>query len=236
MTRRTPSAAEGLLAVALAAVAIVALAHGGSGPTPPARRLALGFAMHPWGPASLSNIAKLDAARAAGAEVVRLDFGWAPFEAAGKGRYDMTYLTNPTTGIDRVVDGAAARGMKVVLTVFTTPCWASSMANKNCSGDWGEDGSGVHYHLPADASDMADVINLLAARYRARSQATRSGTSPTTPTTRGLVRARTRSRATRRFCVASIATRDRRGASPRSSAALSPPRTMARRRACTPSA
>lgn len=121
-----------------------------------------GFQLHMWGPGTTTG--KLDALSAAGANVLRVDFGWSNLEAAGKGQYDVTYLQQ----FDELVNGAAARGIQVVITIWQSPCWASSLAAKNCAGPWWTDGSDVQYYLPHNPADMADAIRFLQRRWGAK--------------------------------------------------------------------
>ncbi|HVE68775.1 MAG TPA: cellulase family glycosylhydrolase [Solirubrobacteraceae bacterium] len=59
----------------------------------------------------------LDAMRAMGARWLRLDINWAQIQDRGPDVYDWTI-------IDRVVQGATARGMRVLGTLNYTPTWA----------------------------------------------------------------------------------------------------------------
>jgi hypothetical protein len=108
---------------------------------------------------------QLDAAAGAGARLVRVDVGWASLEPAGKGRWSAWELSR----LDHVVAAAARRGLRLLLTLWETPCWASSAPEslrQGCAGAWWE--RGVQRHAPADARDYADALAFLAARYRGR--------------------------------------------------------------------
>ncbi|HET7653689.1 MAG TPA: cellulase family glycosylhydrolase, partial [Acidimicrobiales bacterium] len=68
-----------------------------------------------WG--SNTDVARdLDAAAATGAKLLRFDFDWQSAEPS-KGSYNWSY-------IDRVVNGAKARGLSVLGTIAYTPAWA----------------------------------------------------------------------------------------------------------------
>ncbi len=60
---------------------------------------------------------QLDALADLGVEWVRVDANWFQLEPAA-GRYDWGYM-------DRVVDGASARGLKVMMTLSYAPAWAT---------------------------------------------------------------------------------------------------------------
>ncbi len=108
---------------------------------------------------------ELDLARDANANVVRVDVGWASLEDEAKGKWNSWYLPR----LDRLVNGAAARGMRVLPTVWGTPCWASSApatVKAGCANpDWW--GVGVQYP-PTRSSDYADIMRFVAARYGAK--------------------------------------------------------------------
>src|SRR4051794_26384607 len=64
--------------------------------------------------------ADLDAEVAAGASWVRVDLAWSYVEST-KGTYRWT-------SVDNVVNGATARGLKVLLTLAYAPSWATGCA------------------------------------------------------------------------------------------------------------
>lgn len=108
---------------------------------------------------------QLDLARDAGAGMVRVDLGWASLEEKGKGQINNWYLGK----IDHVVDQAQARGLKVLFTVWETPCWASSAPEsikQGCTGAWWD--RGVQRYAPNRASDYGDALAFLIRRYRNR--------------------------------------------------------------------
>jgi hypothetical protein len=105
---------------------------------------------------------ELDLAQQTGANVVRVDVAWGSLEDQGKGRFSPWYSAK----LDRFVAGAAARGMKVIAGLGTTPCWASSAPDtikQNCQGDWW--GRGVAAYAPSNPADYADIARWVTSRY-----------------------------------------------------------------------
>jgi hypothetical protein len=108
---------------------------------------------------------QLDQAKQAGAGMVRVDLGWASLEVDGKGRYSAWYLAK----IDHVVKQAEERGIKVLFTLWETPCWASTAPDtlkQGCAGAWWD--RDVQRYPPANASDYADALAYLTKRYGRR--------------------------------------------------------------------
>lgn len=89
---------------------------------------------------------ELDALQSAGANVLRVDVGWATLETA-KGHHDATYLAK----LDALVSGAQARGIKVIATLWQTPRWASS------AGAWNDP--------PSNPADYGAFARFITARY-----------------------------------------------------------------------
>lgn len=109
---------------------------------------------------------QLDTAVNLGASHVRVDVSWAILEQDGKRRYSSWLLSR----LDHVVSAANSRGLRLVLMLLWSPCWASSAPDsvkQGCSGLWWERGE-VHSYPPAEASHYADAIGYLASRYRGR--------------------------------------------------------------------
>ena len=94
---------------------------------------------------------QLDLARGMGAQMVRVDAGWATAEWAGKGQWSSSYLAK----LDSLVSATQARGMRLLLVWWRSPPWATSVA-------------GVHNAPPVRPRDYADSIATIAARYRDR--------------------------------------------------------------------
>jgi hypothetical protein len=108
---------------------------------------------------------QLDRAKAAGAGMLRVDVGWASLESAGRGNYSSWYLDK----LDRVVAGAERRGLRLLLTFWETPCWASTAPaelKQGCEGAWWE--RGVQRYPPANPQDYADALEWVVRRYGGR--------------------------------------------------------------------
>jgi polysaccharide biosynthesis protein PslG len=98
------------------------------------------------GGSSSDMIRELNALQHAGANVLRVDVGWASLETA-KRRYDAGYLTK----LDALVRGAKARRIKVIATLWWTPRWASA------GGAWND--------APSNPADYGDFARFITARY-----------------------------------------------------------------------
>jgi len=100
-----------------------------------------------WSSVSTTEMGReLDALQSAGANVVRVDVGWATLETA-KGRYDATYLAK----LDAFMAGAKARGLAAIATLWFTPRWASA------GGAWNDP--------PANPADYGAFARFITARY-----------------------------------------------------------------------
>jgi hypothetical protein len=149
-------------AVALA-VLIACLAPASAGASVPALR---GAATHPlWDEVTRADFdQELDLVQEAGANEVRADIGWATLERASKGSYDTAYVAKA----DQFFADAHARGIKVVVTLWQTPCWASSAPDgvkQGCAGAWWD--RGVDKYPPTDPADFADAAAYIADRWGA---------------------------------------------------------------------
>jgi len=158
LPRRFRSILTGALATATLAGAAVA---------EPASAAQAGMQLHVlWGGVDAAEMElQLDQAAAANAKVIRVDVGWSSLEGAGKGEWSDYHLGR----LDAVVDGAAERGIKPLLTLAESPCWASSAPaslKDGCSGR--PDLRGVTKYLPTDASDYGDALAFVAKRYGTR--------------------------------------------------------------------
>lgn len=123
-----------------------------------------GFHLHSlwWESTGADMDRELDLVERAGANAVRVDVGWSSLEQGGKGTRTGWYLGK----LDRFVAGAKARGLRVIATVGTTPCWASSAPEslkQGCEGEWWA--RGVDRYPPANPGDYADIVAWIAARY-----------------------------------------------------------------------
>jgi hypothetical protein len=101
----------------------------------------------------------LDRAKAAGAKLIRIHIVWSSLEPK-QGQQDENYLA----AADRLIDGASDRGIRTLLLVAGTPCWASSAPDKNCDAPNANESDATRYP-PADPADFVNVSTFLAARY-----------------------------------------------------------------------
>lgn len=133
---------------------------------PPAAALEhRGAQVHPWfsGRSAADNVRELDALAAAGADTARMDLPWSSVEPRGPGLHDTAFLAR----VDAYVEAAAARGIRPVLNLHSTPCWASSAPGKlrrSCRGGFGD----ASFHAPSSPGDLERVSAFLAARYASR--------------------------------------------------------------------
>ncbi|MGO9319763.1 MAG: glycosyl hydrolase [Solirubrobacteraceae bacterium] len=102
-------------------------------------------------------------ARALHATVVRTELPWSAFEPQ---RGQIAASTQAYA--DRLVSDAASDGIRVIMVVDSTPCWASSapaplLASCNPLGE-----SAAKSWPPADPADYAAFVAYLAGRYGAR--------------------------------------------------------------------
>jgi hypothetical protein len=105
---------------------------------------------------------QLDEMKAAGVAITRADVGWSSIEHERKGDVNHWYLDR----LDHLVAGANARGIKLLLMFFRTPCWASTAPEslkQGCQGKYWD--RGVDYYPPRHASDYAEALAFLVKRY-----------------------------------------------------------------------
>lgn len=113
-----------------------------------------------WSSVSASEMTReLNALQEAGADVMRVDVGWATLETA-KGHYDSAYLAK----LDSLVSGADERGIKIVATLWQTPSWASA------GGNWNE--------APLNPSDYGAFARFITARYGTKLAAVEAWNEP----------------------------------------------------------
>jgi hypothetical protein len=106
----------------------------------------------------------LDVAKATHAKVVRVEVVWSELEPSAAGQRDAAQLA----AIDRVVDGAAARGMKTLMMIDSTPCWASSAPEKGSCEPGAERTAKALRYPPANPQRYVEISTFLAARYAAK--------------------------------------------------------------------
>jgi polysaccharide biosynthesis protein PslG len=154
---RARTAALGvLLAVCAMLLAAAEPAH--------ARPALRGMQLHSlwWGTTDAEMDRELDLAAGAHSTVVRVDVAWGSLEPDAKGELSASY----TARIDRFVAGAQARGMKVIATLWGSPCWASTAPDslkQDCAAGWW--GRGVASYPPANPADYADAAGWMTERY-----------------------------------------------------------------------
>lgn len=112
---------------------------------------------------SAESTRTLDDAKAVHAKTIRLEVLWSQLEPKAAGRRDPAVLAS----IDRFVNGAAQRGMKTLLMIDSTPCWASSAPTAGrCSAANPNTGDVTRYQpTAAGIAAYADVAKFLVARY-----------------------------------------------------------------------
>lgn len=138
-----------------------------------------GFQLHSlWYERSMPEMQReLDLVAETGANTVRVDVGWSSLESGGKGQLTGWYLDK----LDSFMEGASARGLKVIATVAETPCWASSAPEtlkQSCAGAWWS--RGVQLYPPRDYGDYAEAVKFIVARYSGRLAALEVWNEPNT--------------------------------------------------------
>jgi polysaccharide biosynthesis protein PslG len=94
------------------------------------------------------------------ARVVRVDFPWSLFEPNGP-----TLDPNVLARADRLLADTSAAGIKVVATVASTPCWASSAPPADRTGCASGNSDGAGSWPPTSPATYAAFLNALVARY-----------------------------------------------------------------------
>jgi hypothetical protein len=107
---------------------------------------------------------QLAAAQAAHAKGLRLEIDWSDLEPRRPGVYDPAVLA----GLDRMVDGAAKRGIKVLLFINRTPCWASSAPGKGDCAAADANRYDVTRYPPSDPQSAVPVSTFLVSRWGAK--------------------------------------------------------------------
>lgn len=96
-------------------------------------------------------------AQALGASEVAVFAQWSSIEAGGRGIYDPSALAK----LDAAVNGAGALGMKVILRVRGTPCWASTEP----PGAKAQRPDLCPAYPPRDPQEFGDFVRFVADRY-----------------------------------------------------------------------
>jgi len=132
-----------------------------------------------WGDVSYAEMDReLDLSQQAGANVVRVDVGWSSLETGGKGQISSWYRDK----LDHFVNGASARGIKVIAGLWSTPCWASSAPEtkkQGCAGSWWD--RGVTMYAPSNNQDFADISRWITSRYGTKLAALEVWNEPNLP-------------------------------------------------------
>lgn len=100
-------------------------------------------------------------AHMAGANTIRIDIGWNSFEPQPG-----TYYPPHVAALDAIINGAVNDGMKTLLMVNGTPCWASTDP-LNIGGNCSLDPSSAPYwnYPPRNPSDYGNFVGWLTSRY-----------------------------------------------------------------------
>jgi len=159
-----PSFSHARLQLALGAVFIAALL---CFPAGAAAQQAVGAQLHPlWSNTSQADFDReLDMLKQAGANTARIDLSWASLETEGRGQRSQWFVDKTDTFLDH----AQARGIKVIATLWATPCWASSAPadlRQGCAGAWWD--RRVDRYAPTAPSDYADAAQWVARRWGGR--------------------------------------------------------------------
>jgi hypothetical protein len=104
------------------------------------------------------------AARALHAQVVRVEVPWAILEPHGANLIDPGALAFT----DRLIGDAAADGMRVIVFVDSTPCWASSAPASLLHACMSGKSSKANAWPPTNPADYAAIVRYLAGRYGTR--------------------------------------------------------------------
>lgn len=91
----------------------------------------------------------LDRARDSGSAWLRVDMGWCSLEEVGPGKISTWYQGR----LDATVDGAARRGLRLLVTIGCAPGWA---------------GASDYSSYPKDPAQFKRVAQYLANRYRGK--------------------------------------------------------------------
>jgi polysaccharide biosynthesis protein PslG len=163
VTSLTRRLARGLPALLCCAIALLAAA--------PARAAApdlRGVHLHSlwWDSSDRDMERELDLARDAGANVVRVDVSWSSLETGGQGQLSPWYVKK----LDRFMNAARRRRLKVIATLLSSPCWASGAPQslrQGCTGSWWQREQ-IQMYPPSDPQHYADTARWMTARYGPR--------------------------------------------------------------------
>jgi hypothetical protein len=147
---------------------------------PPAGGKLVGVNVHPlWsGVAERDFGPMLDLVQRSGANAVRMDVGWASLERDRRGVLDPGY----TGRADAFIRAAAERGIRVIVVLAGTPCWASTAPEyrrQGCAGAWWQ--RGVTAYPPRDPADYGRIAATVARRWGDRIAALEVWNEPNDP-------------------------------------------------------
>ncbi len=100
-------------------------------------------------------------AHALHARVVRIEIPWSVFEPLEPEHIE----ASAQAFADRLVSDAAAAGIRVIMTVDDTPCWASSAPSSLLASCNPSSGSEANAWPPSNPADYAAFVAYLARRY-----------------------------------------------------------------------
>jgi hypothetical protein len=106
----------------------------------------------------------IEQARALHAKVVRTEVPWSVLEPSGPSSIDQRSLAF----MDRMMSDAAADGIRVIMLVDRTPCWASSAPASLLRMCAPGQSRGADAWPPSNPSDYAAFVAYLAQRYGTR--------------------------------------------------------------------
>lgn len=109
--------------------------------------------------------AQLDLLKAMGADTARVDVAWASLQEGGRGQISSWYADR----LDHLVTASAARGIRPIITLLDTPCWASSAPatiKQSCSGAYWD--RGTQFYAPTDPADFGWIAGWVASHYGTR--------------------------------------------------------------------
>ena len=116
-----------------------------------------------WGGVDNADVERqLDKVAESGAGVIRLDVGWASLQPDGPGQWSDWALNR----LDNIIAEANERDIRVLVTFWQSPCWASSAPAKKkqgCEGAWWD--RQVQLYAPRYVTDYASALAVLVQRY-----------------------------------------------------------------------
>jgi polysaccharide biosynthesis protein PslG len=165
MSARWRAPAACLAAAVLAVLAPSAGAHRPAGRRTAAASLSVGLnvGFDPGGPSRLID-REIAVAHSLHANIVRVSVPWYQFAPLGP----QTTEPHALATLDRLVQDAYNRGIRVILDVDATPCWASSAPPSLMRACSPYSGGGAHAWPPQNAAAYAAFVALLARRYGTR--------------------------------------------------------------------